>query len=664
MKKKICFLLVLALLCSCVLAACTGSDGKVQKGTSEIVYENEQSTDTETMLLYDFFGERFSKNEKNWLQQAAALNPYMLQSFRDRETNPWSDKLMSWFGEFPGKLLTAMAYSYRMSGETATKEAGDYLVDTLEEYQAKDGYLGVFKFKDRFSQSGRGTWDLWNHYHIALGLYFWYTETGSEKAVTLAISMLDYVVDFFQGTDENGADKGLRYVSLGAQDINLAMSHGYMLWYNLINGNEILKSQYADNAAKYYAEAKKIVDVEWTRGFCGNWLNAAMAGKEFYQTTHPRWEPLHCLMTLAELYKADKAQNYKYYEAFEKLYFSILKTDVHNSGSFSSGEQAVGNPYSDGVVETCCTIAWAEMSIVYLQLSRNSLVADEIERTVMNGALASQMATGDYAYYTYSTPANGVKERAADSLHWQALAGCIDVSCCQMNAGKIPALFGQYGYIKDYEDDKNDLYINYYGASKTNVRTKSGQMLTITQQTNYPVSGDVTFTFSLERAESINLKLRIPVWSQASSVAYNDETPAAGTAKSYFNLQKEIKDGDTVTLKLDMRAHFWQGERQYDGFMSVYHGPVLLAHDAVIGGVQPNLRREWNVADFEDMRVERGENSLLKVYVKDASGAQMTLCDFASAGQNERTYYTSWFKCNQLRPIAAGNGVTVWNNRG
>ena len=45
-------------------------------------------------------------------------------------------------------------------------------------------------------------------------------------------------------------------------------------------------------------------------------------------------------------------------KAFENLWWSICKLDRHNNGGFSSGEQAQGNPYHPGAIETCCTVAW------------------------------------------------------------------------------------------------------------------------------------------------------------------------------------------------------------------------------------------------------------------------------------------------------------------
>ena len=75
----------------------------------------------------------------------------------------------------------------------------------------------------------------------------------------------------------------------------------------------------------------------------GDYLRMGLKNVDFYKLPKPRWESLHPMMALAELYWITGNKDYR--TAFENLWWSIAKLDRHNNGGFSSGEQAQGNPY-------------------------------------------------------------------------------------------------------------------------------------------------------------------------------------------------------------------------------------------------------------------------------------------------------------------------------
>jgi hypothetical protein len=66
------------------------------------------------------------------------------------------------------------------------------------------------------------------------------------------------------------------------------------------------------------------------------------------------------MLAWAELFRITGEAKYR--DALLHWWRSIRTHDIHNSGSFSTNEQATGNPFMPGAIETCCTVAWIAYS--------------------------------------------------------------------------------------------------------------------------------------------------------------------------------------------------------------------------------------------------------------------------------------------------------------
>ncbi len=539
-----------------------------------------------------------------------------------------------WYGEFPGKLLTGMSFAYKVSPSQELYDAATQLADELVVSQGSDGYLGVFYGSGRLTR-GEDNWDLWNQYHCIYGLYLWYKLTGKTEYLNSATAALDYMYSVIGLSGSYGG--------LGGWEMNYGISHAFILLYQE-TGN-----------TTYFDTAKYIVDIDWQNH--GDWLRNSQAGFDFYQSDLPRWESLHTLMTLGVLYEETKEE--KYYQALEQIWWSILKTDIHNTGGFTSGEAAVGNPYDLRAVETCCTVAWMAFSVEFLQISHNSYVADELERSYYNGALGALLADGKYV--TYNTPMNGRKIASQTDIGFQFNTGSPDFNCCQANLARAVAQLSEWGLISD----KDTLYLNFFGKSEITTKTPNGKTITLKQDTIYPENGNINLSVSgLEEDEEFTLAIRVPSWSQQTIITLNGTKQVGVKAGEYYYITKTWKNDDSMKIDLEMSPNFWVGEKNFDGFTSVFYGPILLTADEIVTGEIYDL--EFKSSDFVGMKVSNGEenNAWLNFEITLADGNKVNLVDFKSAGQFGRNYIT-WFNIkHDMNPLAfSKNATPVWQNK-
>ena len=204
-----------------------------------------------------------------------------------------------------------------MSDDPRLRQTVDQVVDRLVQLQADDGYLGPWPKHERLL----GHWDLWGHYHVILGLMLWHEQTGDKKAMAAARKAADLVCNTF-------LDTGRRVASAGSDEMNMGIIHGLAILYRktgepryLRMAKEVLKD--FEQAGDYYRQGLKARSI---------FARPGRAGKA---STACRVWP-NCTAS-----PATRA----FRRSFLHHWASIRRFDLHNTGGFSSGEQATGNPF-------------------------------------------------------------------------------------------------------------------------------------------------------------------------------------------------------------------------------------------------------------------------------------------------------------------------------
>jgi DUF1680 family protein len=462
-----------------------------------------------------------------------------------------------------------------------------------------------------------------------LGLLLWHGETGDDKALRCVRRIADLMCARFLGKQSP------RLVDTGSTEMNLAPVHSLCLLYR-----ETRARRYLDLALQIVGEFAA-TDADG-KPLAGDYLNTALAGKEFFETPKPRWESLHPILSLVELFYITGEERYR--QAFEHIWWSIVKLDRHNNGGFSSGEQAQGNPYHQGAIETCCTIAWIALSVEMLRLTGNPIVADELELSTLNSVVGMHSFTGRWA--TYNTPMDGIRRASAHEIVFQSREGTPELNCCSVNSARGFGMLSDWALMQDEEG----LVLNWYGASTLRTVLASGSEVQLAQETDYPRDGRIRIAVSPSRSAEFGLKLRIPHWSSVTRVRLNGESVKPAQPGSYLLLQRKWRRGDEIDLRLDTSFHYWVGERECEGKTSIYRGPLLLTCDRGFNGCDPDDLPMLDARGLKG-RIVKPSHWLAPVLLMEfptVGGGKLRLCDFGSAGEGGSPY-RSWLKVANVR---------------
>lgn len=604
----------------CLFFAVTITAQEKETSMGHLVY-------TTPPIKYQFrgiIGERVAVNLESWLLPAPVANPGILEMFRVRDRTP-VPQLVPWAGEFIGKYLISAIQARRMLKDPRLEQLLRETIAELISTQAEDGYLGPFRKQERLL----GNWDLWGHYHAITALLMWYEETGDTAAQDCAIRAGDCVCAVYLDTDR-------RPLEAGSDEMNLSILTAMGRLYRL-TGNE------------RYLQMMRKVEEDWEKA--GDYFRQGLAGVEFYKIPRPRWESLHDIQGLVELYQITGNQDYK--TAFTNLWMSIRNLDRHNTGGFSSGEQAVGNPYSPGAIETCCTTAWAALSLDMLHLTGSSIAADELEWSLYNSILGSQHPSG--RWWTYNTPMDGKREASAHTIVFQSRAGTPELNCCSVNAPRGLGVLSEWGVVVD---STGAVALNFYGPMDAHLTLpgKGQEKLALHIDSEYPRPGVIQIEIGLEKAAHFPLRFRIPSWSGKTRVTLNDheigtpsgEPPMAG---AYFTLDREWRPKDRVELYLDFSVWTWVGDGDALGKVSLFQGPLLLAFDQRDNEYDcdsiPAL--DFRHLEGKDLKPEGTFPPLVLKEFQGVDGRPLRLRDFATAGA-AGTEYHSWLPVENAPP--------------
>ncbi len=572
-------------------------------------------------------GRRVEANVENWLLRAPDTNPGLIEMFRRRDRHLPYKVPVPWAGEFAGKYLISSVQACRMSENAKLKGRIAAFVKELVESQTEDGYLGPWPQRERLL----GHWDLWGHYHCMLGLLMWHDLSGDRAAFDCAVRAADCICDIY-------VDGARRPIQAGTPQINLAVLH-------------VIGDLYRRTGTDRYMTLMGRIEEDMRTD--GDWLRQGAKGVPYYKLPGGgrRWESLHIVQGLVELYRITGEKHYK--QAVVNLWKSLRDFDRHPSGAFSTHESARGTIYEKGAIETCCSVAWEALTIDVLKLTGDPTSADELELTTWNQVLGAQHPSG--SWWTYDTPMDGVRIPSFHHINFQYRPGTPELNCCSVNAARGLGMLSEWAIM----EQGNSVAVNFYGPGEYELLRGDRGKLTVTQDTRYPVDGTVTLAVAPEAQSEFTIRFRIPEWSKDTAVTVNRKwTGPAPKPGTYLDITRTWKKGDKVKIHFDMSPRHWAGQGERHAHATLFTGPLLLAFDAFHNDIEtPDLPAiDLENVKLEPIRIEMeptpGHFPPLGLWkCKADNGTNLLLCDFASAGAHG-TDYIAWLPAAHVPPPA------------
>lgn len=471
-------------------------------------------------------------------------------------------------GHTTGHLMSACGLMYAATGADIFKLKGDSIVAGLAEVQEAlgNGYLSAYpeELINR-NMRGKSVWAPWYTLHkILAGLIDQYVLADNEQALAVARRMGDWAYAKLDGVPEETRRLMLRNEFGGVNEA----------FYNLyaVTGD----TRYRDLARFFYHN-----DV----------IDPLKAENTDFGTKHTN---TFIPKVIAEARNYELCGDPDSRRLAELFWHSMTCDHCFATGSLSQKEHffdpAKMSKFINGYTgETCCTYNMLKLSRHLFCWNADPAVADYHERALYNHILAQQdpesgmvcyflpLLSG--AYKVYSTP---------EHSFW----------CCVGSGFESHAKYAEGIYYHA----PGRLYVNLLVPSR--LRWADGGM-TITQTTDFPVSGHTTLTVDEADGRKAVISLRYPYWSGRPTVKVNGKPVKISTdPSSYIDIERRWRTGDRIEADFPMSLHV-----EYAGNDStraaVLYGPIVLAGDMGSEGMtapapfsDPTVRNDYYTYDY------------------------------------------------------------------
>ncbi|HEX2035419.1 MAG TPA: beta-L-arabinofuranosidase domain-containing protein [Chloroflexota bacterium] len=467
------------------------------------------------------------------------------------------------------KWLEAASYALAAGPDAALERTVEELGEEIAAAQGPDGYLNTYftfeRAAERWTDLPR-MHELYCAGHFMQAAVAHHQVTGRTRLLDVATRLADHIARTF--------GPGIRPGTCGHEEIELAMV-----------------ALYRETGQRLYLErAQFFLDQRGQQP-------PVLGGSPYYQDHLPvrqqseivghavRATYLAC--GLADVY-AETGEP-ALLGAAERLWQSAFTRKAYVTGALGArweGE-AFGSdfelPNERAYAETCAAIGGLMWNWRMLLISAEPRYADWMETALYNGILSGIGLNGTEYFYQNPLADRGEHRRRP----WFGTA------CCPPNIARL--LLGLPGYL--YTTSPEGLWVHHYAAGTVRAGVGAAETVSLQVDTRYPWDGRIQLTIrelwggAPEASPATwSLFLRLPGWCTSAALAVNG-TPVADPAlaghprdgAAYVELRRPWREGDTVTLHLEMPVRLLAGDPRVEataGHLALARGPLVYCVEA------------------------------------------------------------------------------------
>lgn len=273
--------------------------------------------------------------------------------------------------------------------------------------------------------------------------------------------------------------------------------------------------------------------------------------------------------------------------------FAMLEAQSFATGGWGPDEQLRApdsNDLYDSLTNThhsfetpCGSYAHFKLTRYLLRVTRDAQYGDSMERMMYNtvlGALPLQENGKNFYYSDYTFDGTRVYKEA----RW---------ACC---SGTLPQVAADYR-INSYFRGPQAVYVNLYIPS-TLRWNEGGHALSLTQEGEYPYEERVRFTLTASEPTTSTLHFRIPAWAHGAEIFVNGTRQKdLAVPGSFAAVRREWKTGDRVDLELPLKMRLESIDNRHSDTVALLYGPlVLMALKQEPSSALPKVTREQLLA--------------------------------------------------------------------